>query len=87
MAVYLSFLLFSVGLRRYLPSTRQIVLFSEGSHQPAPTDRIVYIDGDFDLFHVGHIEALRVAKGLGDYLIVGVHEDAVVNAVSHFIPS
>jgi cytidyltransferase-like protein len=40
---------------------------------------IVYIDGAFDLFHVGHIDILREAKKLGTYLIVGVHSDQVVN--------
>jgi cytidyltransferase-like protein len=44
-----------------------------------PDDVIVYIDGAFDLFHVGHIDILREAKKLGTYLIVGVHSDQVVN--------
>ncbi len=35
--------------------------------------------GAFDLFHVGHIAHLAAAKALGSYLIVGVHDDRVVN--------
>jgi len=31
--------------------------------------------GTFDLLHVGHIEILRRAKALGDYLIVGLSTD------------
>jgi len=29
----------------------------------------------FDMVHFGHANALRQAKKLGDYLIVGVHSD------------
>ena len=29
----------------------------------------------FDLVHFGHFNALRQAKKLGDYLIVGIHSD------------
>ncbi len=32
--------------------------------------------GTFDLFHYGHLELLRRAKNLGDYLLVAVSTDA-----------
>ncbi|KAI9164254.1 choline phosphate cytidylyltransferase [Blastocladiella emersonii ATCC 22665] len=64
----------------FLPTSRRIVQFSEG-REPKPGDKVVYVDGDFDLFHVGHIELLRRAKQRGDYVLVGVHEDQTVNAV------
>lgn len=35
----------------------------------------VYADGVFDLVHFGHCNALRQAKQLGDYLVVGIHSD------------
>ena len=38
----------------------------------------VYIDMAADLFHAGHIRALKKAKAFGDYLIVGIHSDAVI---------
>lgn len=38
----------------------------------------VYVDMVADLFHYGHVELLRRARDLGDYLIVGVHNDDTV---------
>lgn len=44
-----------------------------------PNDKIVYVAGAFDLFHVGHLDFLEQARKQGDYLIVGLHTDPVVN--------
>lgn len=64
---------------RFLTTNRMLRLFSAGNRDPKPLDRVVYVDGSFDLFHSGHIELLAEARALGQYLIVGVHNDAVVN--------
>ncbi len=40
----------------------------------------VYVDMVADLFHYGHVELLSHARGLGDYLLVGVHADDAVLA-------
>jgi len=62
----------------FLPTARRINQFSSGK-TPTPGDVIVYIDGAWDMFHAGHIEILKNAHDLGDFLIVGVHSDQVVN--------
>ena len=38
----------------------------------------VWVDGCFDMMHFGHANALRQAKSMGDYLVVGVHSDAEI---------
>ena len=38
----------------------------------------MYVDGGWDMFHAGHV-AFLAARARGDYLLVGVHNDAVVN--------
>ncbi|XP_057971434.1 ethanolamine-phosphate cytidylyltransferase [Malania oleifera] len=63
----------------FLPTSRRIVQFSNGKG-PGPDARIIYIDGAFDLFHAGHVEILRLARGLGDFLLVGIHTDQTVSA-------
>jgi len=60
---------------RFLPTARKITEFALPVNKPKSTDKIVYVDGGFDMFHVGHAEFLRKCKELGDYLIVGLHED------------
>lgn len=49
---------------------------------PKPGQRIVYVDGGFDLFSSGHIEFLkrvnRAEQGEA-YIVAGVHNDAVIN--------
>ena len=39
---------------------------------------IVYTSGTFDLFHRNHLELIKRAKSLADYLIVGVSSDELV---------
>lgn len=53
--------------------------FTEGQRPPEPYEKVVYIDGAFDLFHAGHVAALKQARELGDYLVVGIHSDVEVN--------
>lgn len=48
-------------LSRFMPTSRRLVQFSDGNVAD-PTAKIVYIDGAFDLFHVGHIEILKVSS-------------------------
>ncbi|XP_034249352.1 ethanolamine-phosphate cytidylyltransferase isoform X1 [Thrips palmi] len=63
---------------QFLPTTSKIIHFSDGK-EPKPGDKIVYVAGAFDVFHVGHLDFLEQARKLGDFLIVGLHTDPVVN--------
>lgn len=63
---------------KLLTTSRRISQFSNG-RTPGPDDVVVYIDGSWDLFHVGHAKTLEAAKALGTFLIVGLHDDVAVN--------
>ena len=47
----------------------------------------MYIAGGWDLFNAGHIAALSEARKFGTFLLVGIHDDATVNALrGHGLP-
>lgn len=48
--------------------------------------RTGYTDGVYDLFHVVHLNMIQEAKRRCEYLIVGVHGDAVVEEYKHHRP-
>jgi D-beta-D-heptose 7-phosphate kinase / D-beta-D-heptose 1-phosphate adenosyltransferase len=43
--------------------------------------RVVFTNGCFDLLHPGHIHSLEAARGLGDFLIVGINSDESVRTL------
>lgn len=66
------------GVSQFLPTTNKIIQFAEGK-DPKPTDKVIYVAGAFDVFHIGHLAFLQKAAALGDFLIVGLHTDQAVN--------
>ena len=66
------------GISQFLPTTQKILQFSN-ARVPDKNDRIVYVAGAFDIFHIGHLAFLEQVAKEGDYLIVGLHTDPVVN--------
>ena len=47
---------------------------------PKPGQKICYTYGSFDIFHHGHVQFLKKAQQLGEYVIVGLLDDQTVNS-------
>merc|ERR1712088_485526 len=68
------------GVSQFLQTSNKILQFSSGK-EPQPGDKIVYVTGAFDLFHVGHLDFLEKVHKLfpSTFIIVGLHTDQEVN--------
>lgn len=64
---------------KFLTTSMMLRLFSAGVKPPKEGMRVIYVDGAFDMFHCGHMKFLEEASKRGDYLIVGIHGDTLVN--------
>ncbi len=51
-----------------------------------PQMKIGYLSGTFDLFHIGHLNLLKRAKAMCDFLVVGIHKDGAHKGKTVFIP-
>jgi ethanolamine-phosphate cytidylyltransferase len=69
----------NTSVSHFCPTSRRIRQFSSG-RTPPPGARVVYVPGAFDMFHAGHVEALRAARQYGDFVLCGVHTDEAVAA-------
>jgi len=71
------------GVSQFLPTTQKLLQFSN-CKGPEPGQKIVYVAGAFDLFHIGHLDFLEKVRQHGDYVIVGLHTDPEVNRYKGF---
>src|SRR5437868_14269247 len=63
-------------LRHKIIDRHELAAEVQRRHQAG--ERSVLTNGCFDLLHLGHIRYLQVARALGDFLIVGLNNDAGV---------
>lgn len=59
-----------------MATTEQSSSQENSANEEHPKKEIrIFMDGAFDLMHFGHMNAFRLAKSLGNYLVVGVNSD------------
>jgi len=66
---------------QFIASVGRLRQFADAK-EPSADARVVYVAGTFDLFHPGHLAFLRKARKLGDYLYVGLYDDATATRIS-----
>ena len=67
---------------RELEAARAQLLYQEDKlmEKPGPEEKEIriFLDGSFDMFHFGHMNAFRLARSLGTHLVAGVNSDATI---------
>ncbi|CAD7927766.1 unnamed protein product [Amoebophrya sp. A120] len=66
---------------RFYSTTALLRAFSEHCEPPLPGQRVVYFPHSWDMYCATHILAMQEAKQQGDYLLIGVYSDALLNDV------
>src|SRR5579859_3550076 len=53
---------------------------------PTKDQKVIYVDGTFDLFTPGHIELLRLIheSTASPYIIIGLHDDYTINKIKGY---
>lgn len=69
-----------------LISASRVISFASGITSAkqiySPNSNVTYLDGSFDIFHIGHLRFLeRVKKIFGGILIIGVYDDATTQLI------
>lgn len=66
---------------KFFPTTRKIIQFASycNSSGPKPDDKIVYVAGAFDVFHVAHVDFLEKVAQQGNHVIVGLYSDKTIS--------
>lgn len=59
-------------------ATEKEILEARKNQKYRNREVVAYISGTWDLFHVGHLNAIKKARELGDKLIVGISTDELV---------
>ena len=64
---------------KFLTTSRMLFEFSHPIKTVKPNMKVVYVAGGWDMFHAGHVAMLREARKLGDFLLVGIYNDGILN--------
>jgi len=65
----------STKIKSLAEATQQV------QHWKAAGEKVVFTNGCFDIMHLGHVDYLEKARGLGDRLVLGLNTD---DSVSRF---